>query len=466
MIQRYEASDNPRCPASGEKEHESHASSGDEDVPQTTPVERPVPPGGAEKDNDRKRPCASLQVCWENFQETCPRSYSLVFKVLIPIVLLIGLSFLGGYLVALVESDDEIAKNDANIADFINFVIALSVFSGKLGETETTTEFEDIGEIPELCIMNIDTDHSNTTRFFQELLECGLSLLVQRGEFGGLSFEWITCGEEMDRESQAEHVIADWIDSYVEHRNSSINATSEAMHMADTSEHLIEDWIDSYAVHLNSTINTTNEAIFTAAASTATGSKDCSVHVAAGALFFFLIMTTVGYGSTAPVTDAGRALVFTLGFVSILCFTSLISRAGSICLAVFDDFALRIGAERLARGAWAALFWLVMLTVWLLILAAVADSARHGKYGFAGLTSFHDEFWFSYITITTVGLGDYHIPHETITVGNMFYIPVLLMFGFVLLANFLHKFSVALREFFPQGRSLEEVLEERRKKRT
>jgi hypothetical protein len=54
---------------------------------------------------------------------------------------------------------------------------------------------------------------------------------------------------------------------------------------------------------------------------------NCEIHSAGGAMFWFTIMTTVGYGNTAPTTEKGRVLVHTLGLVSIILFGSCHSTA-------------------------------------------------------------------------------------------------------------------------------------------
>merc|ERR1711957_1139995 len=51
------------------------------------------------------------------------------------------------------------------------------------------------------------------------------------------------------------------------------------------------------------------------------GHLNCRPSTLGGAIFWFTIMTTIGYGNTAPETQGGRALVFTFGLLSILLFT-------------------------------------------------------------------------------------------------------------------------------------------------
>ncbi|KAK1744491.1 hypothetical protein QTG54_005024 [Skeletonema marinoi] len=65
--------------------------------------------------------------------------------------------------------------------------------------------------------------------------------------------------------------------------------------------------------------------------------EDCFPNMWAGSWFWFTIMTTIGYGNTAPATDGGRIMIFTLGFVSILFFGFVLGKAGSIVVAIVED---------------------------------------------------------------------------------------------------------------------------------
>ena len=53
-----------------------------------------------------------------------------------------------------------------------------------------------------------------------------------------------------------------------------------------------------------------------------------------------------------------------------------------------------------------------------------------------------DRIWWAYMSITTVGLGDFYFPHETFLFRDMWLMPLPIMVGFVLLAIFLLKCAV------------------------
>lgn len=55
--------------------------------------------------------------------------------------------------------------------------------------------------------------------------------------------------------------------------------------------------------------------------------------------------------------------------------------------------------------------------------------------------SFHDAYWFSYISTTTVGLGDYFLAPEVLGRVDLFIYPILFLLGFVYFSAFLGKFS-------------------------
>lgn len=88
--------------------------------------------------------------------------------------------------------------------------------------------------------------------------------------------------------------------------------------------------------------------------------------------YYYVIqqMTTVGYGSTAPTSDGGRAMVFTLGFLSIVIFAGVNIKAGGILSAIVDDVAVRSHLSRHVTRPWVfVVLWGVLYYMWMCVIA-------------------------------------------------------------------------------------------------
>ncbi len=130
--------------------------------------------------------------------------------------------------------------------------------------------------------------------------------------------------------------------------------------------------------------------------------------------------------------------MYTLGFLSIMGFTTCIGSASYVGLCIVDDFFQRFKIRKLVDGAFAALFWLTMFWIGILSIAALAHVYREVRYE---TLPFIDLIWFSFVSITTVGFGDIHVPHERFRYVDFLYIPTCMLLGTVMLANFMLKFS-------------------------
>ena len=169
-------------------------------------------------------------------------------------------------------------------------------------------------------------------------------------------------------------------------------------------------------------------------------------------------MTTIGYGNTAPTTDGARAMVFTLGFLSILLFAAVLAKAGSIVTVIADDAFDRLKLTKINVPWVATLFWGALYYIW---MCAIASYTVWWKdHTLDEEMPYKDAYWFSFISTTTVGLGDFFLEHEVIRRRDLIVWPLLFLMGFVLLSSFLNKLSEVIMNWFPQGRpSLEENLE-------
>jgi hypothetical protein len=93
-------------------------------------------------------------------------------------------------------------------------------------------------------------------------------------------------------------------------------------------------------------------------------------YLTAPAWFWFTVMTTIGYGNQAPETTGGRALIYSLGFLSILAFAGILAAAGNIVSAIFDDAVDRIKLHSLTTPWVACVVWGAVYYSWMGFIAA------------------------------------------------------------------------------------------------
>ncbi|XP_051018693.1 potassium channel subfamily K member 6 [Acomys russatus] len=131
----------------------------------------------------------------------------------------------------------------------------------------------------------------------------------------------------------------------------------------------------------------------------------------ASALFFAsTLVTTVGYGYTTPLTDAGKAfsIVFALlGVpVTMLLLTASAQRLSLLLThAPLSWLSLRWGWRPQQAARWHLVGLLVLIVaVFFLVPAAVFAHLEEAW-------SFLDAFYFCFISLSTIGLGDY-VPGE------------------------------------------------------
>jgi len=136
----------------------------------------------------------------------------------------------------------------------------------------------------------------------------------------------------------------------------------------------------------------------------------CSLYCTLTFILFFLPPFTVlysGYGNTAPATDGGQALVYVAGFLSIIAFGAVLGLAESVVVAIVEDALRKSGIpvlRALNQGFPAVLLWFAISVSWTLIFATVAMGFYKGRTGYGlDVITFQEYFWFSYITLTTVG---------------------------------------------------------------
>jgi hypothetical protein len=383
-----------------------------------------------------------------------PRIYYCFRDLLFPLLLLLAMAFAFGSAVAFFEFPGEIADNDALLAGTFDQYGTYLI--------DRVAIHKAIMEVPAYCLTQYDINFNLTEpestadrkNLASALLQCAKGEADRSFPIDTffptffdaaspeLSFAWTTCSRMIVNESPGTFA-SDYNQQYTQY---------------------VTDFVIDLGNLLNASVgdpSNANESEFRYALSQATGSQSCRPHYVGGALFWFTVMTTIGYGSAVPDTEGGRALVYTCGFITIIGFIALNSTASSFVLTIVDDILLRQNLRPLTRGIPSVLLWLGLYV--LAVLGLAASTVRWAEDRIKYTMPLGDAFWFSYVTTTTIGFGDTSIPPEEFTAGDMFAIPFIVLFGFVLLGNFATKLINCIAERFPADKTLESILAASRK---
>jgi hypothetical protein len=402
---------------------------------------------GDQSHEGRLRALCSSRCC-RSFAKSWPRLHAFTTQVILPLILVVFICFFCGWLMVIVESEQEIVSNDAIIAERFNASVQVHVLAEKVEDTPRycLETFNDTAFVRESFVMHFDECTEQLAFEAAKLRDDIVDLLWSRDSLANVNFGWTVCNlprSRRDFESLTKFFAASWIDSFLSLLDIEpvTNTTRDEVLNASRS--------DGY--------------LYEEALKAATGRNECSHHIAAGTLYWFIVMTTIGYGNVAPVTKTGRRLVFSLGFVSIIVWGAITAEAGSVCLAICDDFFLRWRRLRCLAMGWTAwLFWLCMFYLYIFVLSCIILALEDGILEGDDFGK-QEAFWFSFISVTTVGLGDFFLPGHRIYVYDMVYIPFIFLCGFIILANFLLKLSewlIGLRN--ATSPTLAHVLRERR----
>ena len=426
----------------------------------------------------------------KNIPDTWPRLCSLAFGVVCPVLSLIAIALFFGFFLAHLESAAEISNNNAVIGQRDQFALVsgfLRNVGGQVGslclgmmlqnltdiklEGEVRTKLYEIYAQGKLAPFNaseyvrngrdVDADF-----LFAYMSDCGETVWNMTEEFtgeqyglvngaGSLTFNWIRCYSDADASDDTFNQI---FGSYVRHPLKDVtqlrpylqeSAVVDAWHMDQ------QQLEQQYLEELNSNITDGEDyvkarvAAYRKSIEDADGFDNCETNPDAGAWFWFTVMTTIGYGNTTPKTTEGRMLVFTVGFLSILIFALVLGNAGRIVTAIFDDWLSRVKVLSCVRQDWImCLFWGGLYYFWMSIVAL--ETVRWKKERLDEDFSYQDAYWFAFITTTTVGLGDYYLEHQVVLRRDLIAFSLMILMGFVFLANFLVKMTELLTTRFPR----------------
>lgn len=141
-------------------------------------------------------------------------------------------------------------------------------------------------------------------------------------------------------------------------------------------------------------------------------------------------------------------MVFTAGFFSILVFAVVLTNAGTIVTSITDDCLSRVSIlRRQVKQQWLlCLIWGSLYYGWMLLLAWYTVLWKKERLNEE--FEWDDAYWFAFITTTTVGLGDYYLEHQVLLRRDLVSFTLVILVGFVFLANFLVKLTDLLTALF------------------
>lgn len=237
----------------------------------------------------------------EKLQRRVPRLYNLVLQLLVPLTIMVSMAFLFGGLLARAEKGLEIEQNDQALRD-----VALNFLQHVEEQTEIHAK---VLNLTQQCASDLET----TPEYMESLLNCQREILpsifrnnftreeiqkymVLAGLNAGTSFNWIRC-DFYEGDLGPLDVV------------SGSNFVLQFLHyLGDFIEDLYA-WDHYFKEHDPDRANRTiakEYQFWHHALERASGAKSCVTHVPGGAFFWVTVMTTIGYGTAAPSSFAGR----------------------------------------------------------------------------------------------------------------------------------------------------------------
>jgi Ion channel len=140
-------------------------------------------------------------------------------------------------------------------------------------------------------------------------------------------------------------------------------------------------------------------------------------------------------------------MVFSLGFICIILFATILATTGTIVSHFVYDIAGRLRFKILLKKEVMTVIWGLFWCSWQIFMTAMFMEWTNRRL-FTSIR-WQDAYWFAYISTTTIGLGDYYLTPEVIYTVDLLYFSLSYLFGFVLLSTFLTELGNALAQYVP-----------------
>ena len=440
--------------------------------------------------------CCSCRAIM-NFPKKWPRVCAVFFGMIVPLWCLILLAAGFGSILARVESSTEIESNDAIIAERriiqrtseVDDLLlelptyCLSKYFEEILKNQSAPDafglfVEDLQQAHNAVANLTDNSSSNSTtsntiseEFVDNLIEelsvvsfadirdfveecsqdfVGPAERAQQirenatGAFDDFSFNWNRCWPNELREEN-------WLIFYPSRELivASRPEEQEATFIAEwdkVQQEIYQDLLESLPP--NATDDDIYEAFLTSV-DEASGGGSCDFNIGGTVWFFFTVMTTVGYGNQAPVTDEGRALIYTAGLASLILFGAVLGTSGYVLLTIFDDCVSRFWLSKFLKNPLVGvILWGAIWLWWAVLIATDTQWWWEARLPDFDADRF-DALWFAYISTSTIGLGDYFLQPEVMFGSDALRFSITFLVGFIFLATFFGKIVESVGRYVP-----------------
>ena len=153
-------------------------------------------------------------------------------------------------------------------------------------------------------------------------------------------------------------------------------------------------------------------------------------------------------GNSPPNTTGGRILVFCLGWLMCILFGIIMIVHGYDMNVILDDLFRRNNMKWLEKPKYAAPAWFLVNIAYVFFVGWMAQ--RYWNFFVPDFTyTDFDSYWFSYITLLTVGLGDFYLQPEGLFTSDVMSWSFILLHGFTFMASGIGKFSDLIQACLP-----------------
>ena len=133
----------------------------------------------------------------------------------------------------------------------------------------------------------------------------------------------------------------------------------------------------------------------------------------------------------------------------IIAFGGILVKVGYVFTALLNDLTSRTNLKLLKNSKYSAPFWALASCLYIVIVAGCVRRFWNAHVP-EEVFSRGDSLWFSYITLLTVGLGDFFLQPQGLFVADVIGWTFLLLYGFGVFASFLDRFSNLLGSLLPE----------------